>query len=159
MEHTELIPGLPAEGGNGKRPRDPFGRPLPRGVPTQLQLEDFDALTLAENHALGIAHFNAGRFFAAHEAWETCWKASTDPEARQFFKALAQIAAGYVHLQRGNLRGASVLLRRGAGHLAGTTFGVALDRQGLIDLAIAHASEVESAMRRGLAPPAIHPRI
>ena len=159
MEQMERLPPSPAEGAPGKRPRDPFGRPLPRGVPTQLQMEDFDALATEENLALGVAHFNAGRFFAAHEAWETCWKASADPEARLCFKGLAQIAAGYVHLQRGNLHGASTLLRRGAGHLEATTCDGALDRRSLIDMALAHAEELELATRRGVALPPPHPRL
>lgn len=155
----EKTPAQQARNENARRPRDPFGRPLPRGVPTQLQMEDFDARSSEENHALGIAHFNAGRFFAAHEAWETCWKAGADPEARQFFKGLAQIAAGYVHLQRGNPGGAQTLLRRGAGHLDATTFAVALDRHQLSDMARAHADEVGQATRRGLAPPPLRPHL
>ena len=157
MEHLEGMPPRPAD--RDKRPRDAFGRPLPRGVPTQLRMEDFEARSPEENHALGIAHFNAGRFFAAHEAWETCWKASADLEARQFFKALAQIAAGYVHLQRGNPHGAQTLLRRGAAHLDGTAFAAALDRHQLVDMARAHAGAVEQATQRGQAPPVLRPRL
>jgi len=159
VEQIERLPPRPGDRAYGTRPRDPFGRPLPRGVPTQLPMEDFDALSSEENHALGIAHFNAGRFFAAHEAWETCWKATADPEARQFFKGLAQIAAGYVHLQRGNPRGAQTLLRRGAAHLGLTEFSPVLDRRRLIDMVLAHADEVEQATQHNLQPPALHPSV
>ena len=40
----------------------------------------------------GIALFNQGRFFAAHEAWEEIWR-STTPEPRDLFQGLIQVAA------------------------------------------------------------------
>src|SRR6266513_2797318 len=96
------------------RPRDELGRPLPRGQESRLHLEDYDALSLEENHRLGMQHLNEGRFFPAHEAWETCWKQAKGTEEAEFFKGLSQLGAGYVHLQRGNPHGAFTLLRRGA---------------------------------------------
>ncbi len=100
-----------------ERPRDELGRPQPWGTENRLQLEDFDALPLAENHRLGREHFNAGRFFPAHEAWETAWKQARDTEEAEFFKGLSQLGAGYVHLLRGNAHGAVRLLRRAAGRI------------------------------------------
>jgi len=104
------------------RPRDHLGRPQPWGTPNTLVLEDHDALPLAENHRLGCEHFNAGRFFQAHEAWETAWK-QTRQQTRNtvdvdFFKGLSQLGAAYVHLLRGNARGATWLLRRAASRLS-----------------------------------------
>ena len=61
-----------------ERPRDQLGRPQPWGAPNTLELEDYDALPLERNHALARGHFNAGRFFPAHEAWETAWKQARD---------------------------------------------------------------------------------
>jgi predicted metal-dependent hydrolase len=40
----------------------------------------------------GIDHFNGGRFFAAHEAWEEIWR-STSPEPKDLFQGLIQTAA------------------------------------------------------------------
>jgi predicted metal-dependent hydrolase len=40
----------------------------------------------------GIDHFNGGRFFTAHEAWEEIWR-STSPEPRDLFQGLIQTAA------------------------------------------------------------------
>src|SRR5437660_9619149 len=101
-----------------KRPRDELGRPLPHEAENKLQLEDYDSLSLEENHRLGIEHLNAGRFFPAHEAWETCGKQAKGTDEAEFFKGLSQLGAGYVHLQRGNPHGAFTLLRRGAGRIA-----------------------------------------
>src|SRR3989442_9327131 len=101
-----------------KRPRDELGRPLAHGAENKLQLEDYDSLSLEENHRLGIEHLNARRFFPADEAWETCWKQAKGSDEAEFFKGLSQLGAGYVHLLRGNAHGAFTLLRRGAGRIA-----------------------------------------
>jgi len=53
----------------------------------------------------GIGHFNARRFWEAHESWETLWlEAESDLE--QFLQGLIQLAAAYHHIQRGTYRGA-----------------------------------------------------
>jgi uncharacterized protein len=107
--------GKPTETRNKpERPRDLLGRPLPWEAKSELELEDFDSLSLEENHELGRAHARAGRWFAAHEAWETAWKQSRDTDEAELFKGLSQMGAGYVHLFRGNAHGAATLLRRAA---------------------------------------------
>ena len=101
-----------------QRPRDELGRPQPWDAESALEMEDFDSLPLEENHRLGVQHFNAGRFFPAHEAWETAWKQARDTDDAEFFKGLSQLGAGYVHLLRGNAHGAKTLLRRASGRIA-----------------------------------------
>src|SRR6266536_4668886 len=101
-----------------ERPRDELGRPQPWNAENLLHLEDFDSLPLEENHRLGAEHFNAGRYFPAHEAWETAWKQARDSGDAEFFKGLSQLGAGYVHLLRGNAHGTMQLLRRAARRLA-----------------------------------------
>jgi uncharacterized protein len=101
-----------------RRPRDELGRPQSWDAQNQLDLEDFDKLPLEENHRLGRVHFNAGRFFPAHEAWETAWKQARDTGDAEFFKGLSQLGAGYVHLLRGNAHGTAQLLRRAARRIA-----------------------------------------
>jgi len=60
----------------------------------------------------GIEHFNARRFWEAHEAWETLWlEAESDLE--QFLQGLIQVAAAYHHIQRGTYRGAPRLFAAG----------------------------------------------
>ncbi|MBI4259493.1 MAG: DUF309 domain-containing protein [Actinobacteria bacterium] len=100
-----------------ERPRDRLGRPMAWDAEGELHLEDYDSLSLEENHRLGVEHLSAGRFFPAHEAWETAWKQARDTDEAEFFKGLSQLGAGYVHLKRGNAHGAQALLRRGAGRV------------------------------------------
>ena len=59
----------------------------------------------------------AGRWFPAHEAWETAWKQARGTGDEELFKGLSQMGAGYVHLLRGNAHGAMTLLRRAAGRV------------------------------------------
>ena len=100
-----------------RRPRDELGRPQPWDAEDRLELEDFDSLPIEENHRLGVEHFDAGRYFPAHEAWETSWKQARGTDDAEFFKGLSQLGAGYVHLLRGNAHGAQTLLRRAASRI------------------------------------------
>jgi predicted metal-dependent hydrolase len=129
-----------------RRPRDELGRPMAWGAEGTLHLEDYDSLPREENHRLGIEHFDAERFFPAHEAWETCWKQSKGTPDAEFFKGLSQLGAGYTHLLRGNLHGAHTLLRRGGGRVGG--YGSAhlgVDAAGLARAALADAERIEDA--------------
>jgi len=102
-----------------ERPRDHLGRPQPWDAENTLVLEDYDALPLERNDRLGREHLNAGRFFPAHEAWETAWKQARGTPDAELFKGLSQLGAGLVHLRRGNAHGAIRLLHRAAGRIGG----------------------------------------
>lgn len=148
----------PAAPPKRERPRDELGRPLPHGATNRLRLEDFDALPLERNHRLGIAHFDAGRFFPAHEAWETCWKQGRGGEDADFFKGLSQLGAGYTHLLRGNAHGAFTLLRRAAGRIGRYPAG----HQGIATAEVAaaaraHAEAIERAFLSGSPLPRVRP--
>lgn len=65
----------------------------------------------------GVALFNGVRYWHAHEAWETLWRAADD-EDRDFYQGLIQVAAGLLHLQRRNVRGARNKLAEGLEKLA-----------------------------------------
>lgn len=53
----------------------------------------------------GITHFNARRYFEAHESWEEIWLRSSG-EAKIFYQMLIQAAVGLHHYERANFRGA-----------------------------------------------------
>lgn len=65
----------------------------------------------------GIALFNGARYWHAHEAWETLWRAAPDEE-RDFYQGLIKLAAGFLHLSRRNRRGARNKLAEGIAHLS-----------------------------------------
>jgi hypothetical protein len=125
------------------RPRDALGRPQAWDAPNELHLEDYDSLPLEENHRLGVEHWNAGRYFPAHEAWETAWKQARETEDAEFFKGLSQLGAGYVHLLRGNAHGAERLMLRGAGRVERYPVGHhGIDTATLARVATDHAADV-----------------
>ncbi len=64
----------------------------------------------------GIALFNSGKFFEAHEALEDVWREMRDPE-RDYMQGLIQVAAGFHHYSNGNLAGARSLIGRGSERL------------------------------------------
>ncbi len=98
------------------RPRDRLGRPLPPGstgvepVPDELDLPPDEALDYAQRL------LDDGRPFGAHEVLEAVWKAAP-PGEEGLWRALAQVAVGVTHLERGNPTGARRLLERGAAGL------------------------------------------
>lgn len=51
--------------------------------------------TPADALARGLARFNAGEHFAAHEAWEDRWRVTDDPDERRLLQGLIQVAAGH----------------------------------------------------------------
>jgi predicted metal-dependent hydrolase len=60
----------------------------------------------------GIAEFNRGHFFEAHELWEELWGEAVGEEKR-FYQGLVQLAAGYHKLSLDQRNGARKLLERG----------------------------------------------
>jgi hypothetical protein len=66
--------------------------------------------------AEGLRLYDAGEFFAAHEAWESVWLAAQEPD-RTFLQGLIQVTAAFHHWQRKNLLGTERLLRAAQGRL------------------------------------------
>ena len=53
----------------------------------------------------GLALFNAGDYFEAHEALESAWRDEPGP-IRELYQGILQAAVTYLHIQRGNYAGA-----------------------------------------------------
>jgi predicted metal-dependent hydrolase len=70
----------------------------------------------------GIAQFNAGEFWEAHESWEVIWLPAAEPD-KTFLQGIIQVSAGFHHHRRGNPAGARSLLRRGLAKLEGFPAG------------------------------------
>ena len=94
-------------------PGDPQAQPdaLARGRTVPLDSAEADRLFRE-----GVALFNGARYWHAHEAWETLWRAAPDDE-RDFYQGLIKVAAGFLHLSRRNRRGARNKLAEGIAHL------------------------------------------
>ena len=64
-----------------------------------------------------VALFNAGEWYACHDGFEELWHETQGP-LRPVLQAILQIAVAHLHLERGNRRGATVLLGEACGRLA-----------------------------------------
>ena len=53
----------------------------------------------------GLAAYEQGDFFAAHEHLEPAWMGTDDPVERAWLQGLIKLAAAYVHAVRGNPAG------------------------------------------------------
>jgi predicted metal-dependent hydrolase len=69
----------------------------------------------------GLAAYDRGDFFEAHEVLEPAWMGTADPAERELYQGLIKLAAAHVHAVRGNpagwaknLRGARERLGRAA---------------------------------------------
>ena len=59
----------------------------------------------------GIALFNGGKYWEAHEAWEEIWKRRPE-DGRFFLQALIQLAAAYHQLEKKVYRGVLIHLKQ-----------------------------------------------
>ena len=128
------------------RPRDGLGRPLPHGSAGVERAPEGVRRSPEETVRTAQALLATGRPFHAHEVFEDAWKTTPGPD-RELWRGMAQLAVGVTHAARGNRRGASSLLRRGADVLApfagdhGVDF---LDVPGVIAWARSAAAEVDA---------------
>ena len=73
--------------------------------------------------------FNAGEWYDCHDGFEELWHETQGP-CRKVLQGILQVAVAHLHLERGNLRGATVLLGEGLGRLQAAgpeQFGLDLD--------------------------------
>jgi uncharacterized protein len=64
----------------------------------------------------GIEEFNRGEFFECHEYLEEAWMQESG-RVRYLYQGILQVGVGFYHLQNGNWRGATGLLRNGTTRL------------------------------------------
>ena len=64
----------------------------------------------------GIEEFNRGEFYECHEVLEEAWMRESG-RVRYLYQGILQVGVGFYHLQNGNWRGATGLLRNGTTRL------------------------------------------
>ena len=65
----------------------------------------------------GLELFNRRQYFEAHELLESAWRAEPGP-VRELYRGILQVAVAYLHITRGNYRGAVKMFLRSNGWLA-----------------------------------------
>jgi predicted metal-dependent hydrolase len=81
-----------------------------------LESPDTKPESLDGKYETGIALFNRGEYFEAHEVWEELWMECAASE-RRFVQALIQAAVALHHFERGNHTGAARLCRSGRAYM------------------------------------------
>jgi len=96
----------------------------PGNLPNADSLSGSDSFTAEEAFILqdprflsGVAAFNQGEWYECHDDFEAVWH-ETQGRLRPVLQGILQIAVAHHHLERGNHRGATVLLGEGLGRLA-----------------------------------------
>lgn len=74
------------------------------------------ALMADPRFSASVALFNQGDWYACHDGFEELWH-ETQGSSRRALQGILQIAVAHLHLERGNNRGATVLLGEGLGRL------------------------------------------
>jgi len=80
-------------------------QPRRQQVPSSTSLNSVTASLYSPHFLEGIEHFNAGRYFDAHEVWEEIWLPASG-ETKLFYQMLIQAAVALHHYERANARGA-----------------------------------------------------
>ena len=92
------------------------------------------------------ACFNAGAFYEAHEVLELIWLPRRRTTEGELWQGLIQLAAGFVHVQKGRKGPALSLLRTSLGRLRGWKGEVeGLDLASTIDLGEVWEARVQAA--------------
>lgn len=98
------------------RPRDELGRPLPWGAPGEDMVPEREWIDASDAIDEAVAYLQSGRPFHAHEVLEQRWRCAPEDE-REWWRALAQAAAGVTQAARGNQVGAQRLRERARARL------------------------------------------
>jgi hypothetical protein len=140
------------------RPRDALGRPLPQGSEGVTRIPDDLELPPAETLGYAQDLLDRGLAFNAHEVLEAAWKNGPDGE-KALWQALAQLAVGVTHVQRGNVTGAITVLRRASAGLAQTDKPApyAIDVAGLVDYADVLIDDLAASAE--ITPERLRPRL
>ncbi len=80
------------------------------------------ALMADSRLAEAITLFNAGEWYACHDGFEALWH-ETAGAMRPVLQGILQIGVAELHYERGNRRGATILMGEGLGRLRGVPDG------------------------------------
>ena len=80
---------------------------------------------------IGMKLFNSSNWYKSHDIFEEIWHETNGPE-RQLLQGILQVAVAQVHLENGNINGATILYGEALGRLKRSNFNdLRLDIQNL----------------------------
>ena len=97
---------------------------------TFLDQED-DSFINDPRFEIGMKLFNSSNWYKSHDIFEEIWHETIGPE-RQLLQGILQVAVAQVHLENGNINGATILYGEALGRLKRSNFNdLRLDIQNL----------------------------
>lgn len=107
-----------------------------RPNPEQQVLSEEQQLLADTRLGEAIFLFNSGNWYACHDCFEALWHETAGP-MRPVLQGILQIAVAELHLERGNCRGATILMGEGLGRLkACPSNALEIDLVALINLSM-----------------------
>lgn len=107
-----------------------------RPNPEQQGLSEEQGLLADTRLVEAISLFNCGDWYACHDGFEALWHETAGP-MRPVLQGILQIAVAELHLERGNSRGATILMGEGLGRLkACPTNALGIDLNALMNSAM-----------------------
>lgn len=104
----------------------------------------------------GVAVYNAGRYHAAHDAWEGVWLALPDGDDERFLHGLIQFTAAVHHARERNWSGATGLAQSGGEYLADLPAGYRGVNVGRVREYLGALESDPERIQRAPAPPLTH---
>ena len=83
-------------------------------------MNELNTKTFEDNFFNALKLFNNQKWYEAHDAFEDIWNTLYGDE-RQIVQGILQVSVSQVHLSRGNLNGATILLGEGLGRIKSRT--------------------------------------
>ena len=83
-------------------------------------MKGVDIESFEENFLNALNLFNDQKWYEAHDAFEDIWN-TIDGDERQIIQGILQVAVSQLHLSKGNLNGATILLGEGLGRIKNRT--------------------------------------
>ncbi|HEY8869584.1 MAG TPA: DUF309 domain-containing protein [Candidatus Limnocylindrales bacterium] len=117
MIRPEQVGGAPGRGGRERGVGRARGATVLQGGRAKAY-RPISADARAAAQAAGLAAYERGEFFEAHELMEPAWMGTDDLAERELHQGLIKLAAAFVHADRGNRLGIQKNLRGAHLHLA-----------------------------------------
>ena len=93
--------------------------------------EQEDLFINDDRFQIGMKLFNSCEWYKSHDIFEEIWHETIGPE-RQLLQGILQVAVAQVHLENGNINGATILYGEALGRLKRSNFNdLRLDTQNL----------------------------
>ena len=84
-------------------------------------MSEVNIKSFEDNFFIALNLFNNEKWYEAHDAFEDIWN-NLDGDKRQIIQGILQVSVSQIHLSKGNINGATILLGEGLGRIKNRTY-------------------------------------